>query len=228
MKDKRNIVVYYLLFLTLIYCILILPYVFGDTGKYTLIYKIYSSNINSSDETNFQLIKNVLEKRLDFFVYPNNSKILTDQSDRVVIQNLIWRKNDLYANPEEFFEALGKPGKVIFQVVDKNYKKIDGTVIQGEQIKDLKMIRHNNNQYSIVVAFNSQARKVLNTVTEKFLGESLGLYIDNVLFLIPKITRKIDEGQISIDGLPKEGAMEIAFYVKSGVLPSRLELIEIK
>lgn len=194
----------------------------GDTVK--AVYKPIPQDVSKQD---LEITKTVLKSRLDELGYLSSLVEIENNTSRIIIDKVFWKENDFSASPEEFFEKLGKPFKIIFQEVDEAYNRIENKLISGDRIQEVRVFRRNK-QYFISIQLDSEGTKTLAEFSGMRIGKQLGIFVDNQLIITPRISERISDGAVLISGLPKQYASEAAIYIKTGNLPFQLEVVEVE
>ncbi|HOK35533.1 MAG TPA: protein translocase subunit SecD [Candidatus Pacearchaeota archaeon] len=101
------------------------------------------------------------------------------------------------------------------------------TELTGKYLKSAK-IEFNQTTYEPIVSleFNSEGAKLFEEITERNIGKSLAIYIDNQLISAPMVKEKISGGKAQITGkFTVEEARNLAQNLNAGALPVPIKLI---
>jgi protein-export membrane protein SecD len=80
----------------------------------------------------------------------------------------------------------------------------------------------------VTLSFNQEGAKIFKELTEKYLGQPIAIFLDNVMISAPRVEEVISGGQARITGkFTVEEAKILANRLKQGALPAPLELISV-
>ena len=125
-----------------------------------------------------------------------------------------------------------KAKELIGQTALLQFKTEDGTVVlTGAHIKNatLEFSKDPETLGQPVIAFqlDAEGTKIFADVTEKNIGKTISIYLDNKLLMAPTVKSAITEGQGVIEGkFTKEEAANYAALLRSGALPVKLNFIQ--
>ena len=121
----------------------------------------------------------------------------------------------------EMVETLSKSGKLTFEGPD-------GTeVLTGSDVKDAAVMMDNFSQPVVSLQLNDSGKQKFADATEKYLGQSISIKMDDELVSAPVVQAHITNGEASITGQGSyEEAERLASIIKSGALPVVLKNVE--
>jgi len=100
-------------------------------------------------------------------------------------------------------------------------------VLVGDQISDAKASIGQSGGFVVNLTFNSDGAKKFGDLTSKYIGQRIGIYLDDKLLTNPTVNTPILNGQAEITGYTTmEAATNHAVLMHSGSLPVSLTLIE--
>ncbi|GIW65154.1 MAG: protein translocase subunit SecD [Candidatus Parcubacteria bacterium] len=80
----------------------------------------------------------------------------------------------------------------------------------------------------VTLSFNSEGAKIFKELTEKYIGQPIAIFLDNVMISAPRVQEAITQGQARITGkFTVEEAKTLANRLKQGALPAPLKLISV-
>jgi len=152
-------------------------------------------------------------------------------SEAVVVQEkgANWKRIDVelpgWKDPQKAKELIGQTALLQF-------KTEDGTVVlTGAHIKNatLEFSKDPATLGQPVIAFqlDAEGTKIFADVTQKNIGKTISIYLDDKLLMAPTVKSAITEGQGVIEGnFTKEEAANYAALLRSGALPVKLNFIQ--
>ncbi len=125
-------------------------------------------------------------------------------------------------DPDQALETLGKTAKLEFRDPKGN------VVVSGSELEDARAgILESNGKGVIYLTFNAEGAKKFAAATERLIGQTIGIYLDNEELQSPKVNEKIPSGKAEITGdFDYEDAANKAALLRSGALPVNVEVIE--
>ena len=126
------------------------------------------------------------------------------------------------SDPEKAVALLGKTALLEFR---------DEAGKVGLTGKDLKnsQAQVNGQQNVIALEFSDEGAKKFEDMTRKNVNRKIGIYLDNELLTDPMVNEAITGGKVVITGQRDlQEAQRIALLLRSGVLPVKVEILEIR
>ncbi len=104
----------------------------------------------------------------------------------------------------------------------------DGEVIlTGGDLKDARATFDDRNRPAVSLEFNPEGTRLFAEATQKYLGQIIGIYLDDEPISLPVVEDVIRDGNAIIRGnMSTEEARDLALMLRSGALP--VELIELE
>lgn len=124
---------------------------------------------------------------------------------------------------KKVLESIGKTGNLEFKGPD------DKVILTGKDVKDATAYMDQYGKPTIGLELNENGTKKFAEATTKFLGQQIGIYMDNEELTKPQVNDIISNGKATITGSKSlEEAKRQANIIKSGALPVALEAVEFK
>lgn len=124
---------------------------------------------------------------------------------------------------KEVVDGVAKTGELKFVGPDKT------TILTGKDVKDASAyINQQTNKPSISLELNQDGTKKFADATEKYMGKTISIYLDNELLTDPQVDAHITDGKAEISGSQtlKEAQRE-ANLIKSGALPVSVKPVQV-
>lgn len=123
----------------------------------------------------------------------------------------------------DVIDVIGKTGQLEF-------KSPDGEVIlTGKDVKNAVARMDEYNRPEVGLILDEEGTKKFAEATEKYIGQSISIYMDDELILSPTVQTAITNGEASITNMESlEKAEATAGVIKSGALPVVLETVSYK
>ncbi|SHH38706.1 protein translocase subunit SecD [Clostridium grantii] len=124
---------------------------------------------------------------------------------------------------EKVLESIGKTGKLEFRDPDGN------VILSGDEVTDASAYLDQYSSPTISLEFSAEGTTKFAEATEKFIGQAIGIYMDDELLTNPTVNSTITDGKAIITGSDTlEEASRKAGIIKSGALPVTLKAVEYK
>ena len=127
------------------------------------------------------------------------------------------------SDPDKAVDILKTTAKLTFRGPQGNI------VLQGDELTDAKASQDPTNAGSFVVnlTFSHDGTTKFGDLTTKYLGQQIGIYLDDKLLKNPKVAVPILNGQAQIDNYSTlEAAAKDAVLMRSGSLPVSMSVAE--
>ncbi len=199
------------------------------SGGVTIVYQANETEGTTISVDDLKKAETVIRKRLEaknIFDYI----VRTDENTKQISVDVPYKSDDLSRDPLEVVEGLDKTAQVTFRDNDGNI------LLSGEDIKDAKYSDEatDNTGLSsphVILEFNDNGSKKFAEATEKLVGQTMPIYLDDDLLTTPVVNSKIESntaiitmGQGSYSD-KKIQAQEYAMLISSGALPFSLNVI---
>lgn len=200
------------------------------SGGVTIIYQANSEDGTAITEEDLQKSVAVIRKRLEnvnIFDYI----VRTDASTSQIYVEIPTNTDDTSADPLEAVEGLDKTAKVEFRDPDGN------VLLSGDDIKSAKYSNEAVDSTGlpsphVVLTFSEEGSAKFADATEKLVGKTMGIYLDEEEISAPYVNEKIESntaiitmGSSTSYDERKEEAENLAMLIDSGALPFNLTVI---
>jgi preprotein translocase subunit SecD len=106
-------------------------------------------------------------------------------------------------------------------------EQIWNTVMTGDMIENVQVIRDPSGQYVIQFELTSDGANIFANYTTEHVGEFLGIVLDKTVISAPDVNEPITEGEGVISGaFDLESANNLAVQLRYGSLPIPLKVVE--
>lgn len=184
-------------------------------GGFEVLYEAHP--MDESQEINKDVLLDTVEainRRVDG-VGVKNMQIQIEGNDRIRVQLAGVQ------DPEQAREMIGKPARLEFRAPDEETVLMTGQNLQ-EGGASAELSQYNQ---PIVTLSMKDAQKFAD-ITEKYVGQRIGIYLDEERLSAPEIQTVIAGGDVMIEGVGSmERAKELATLLNAGSLPVDLEEI---
>jgi preprotein translocase subunit SecD len=127
---------------------------------------------------------------------------------------------------KEVIDGVAKTGELKFVGPDNK------TILTGKDVKDAtaSIDSTNGNQAVINLELNQQGAKKFSDATQKFMGQTIAIYLDDQKLTEPQVDAHITDGRATISGKNQtlEEAQRQADLIKSGALPVTVKPVQVK
>ncbi len=186
------------------------------TGGFYAVYEASRENVENFDEK-IQGTLNIFRTRLD-------AKGMTEAT--VTLQGTNGIRVEIPSSeddPSVLSEYLASPAHL-------EWRDPNGTVIlTGEDVKSASAILEEG-EYKVAFTLSPDGTDKFAKATAAFLGQKIGIYVDDGLISNPKVNTVIATGSGVIEGagtFTRESAIELATQIESGAIPLDLTEIEV-
>lgn len=124
-------------------------------------------------------------------------------------------------DPDKAVDILKTTAKLTFRDPQGN------VVLQGDELTDAKGGQGQQQGYVVNLTFSSDGAKKFADLTTKYIGQRIGVYLDDKLLTNPTVNTPILNGQAEITGYATlEEAANNAVLMRSGSLPVSMTIAE--
>ena len=124
-------------------------------------------------------------------------------------------------DPDKAVDILKTTAKLTFRDPQGN------VVLEGDELKDAKGDQGQNQGYVVNLTFSSDGAKKFGDLTTKYIGQKIGIYLDDKLLTNPTVNTPILNGQAEITGYETlDDAANHAVLMRSGSLPVSMSIAE--
>ncbi len=174
-------------------------------------------------------------------------ELYTDTANDRIIIRFPWKSDETDFDPEAAIEELAATAKLTFregmeyetQEVGENgqpiYKTPTGTtaenvILEGDDIVSAEPKSYQDEttgsvKYLVELKFSEKGAKKFAEATEKLVGETISVWMDDVMISYPTVQEAITEGECTItsDYFDAASVTELANKINAGALPFSLE-----
>ena len=176
-----------------------------------------ADDVDATDEQ-LDAAKSIIETRMvaegitDYEIYSDKG------SDRIIVR-FPWKEDDTDFDPVKAVDELAATAKLTFQNSNKE------VVMDGSAVKNAKAgYDQNESKYVVNLELNDEGAKTFASVTEEYLNQQIGIYMDDTLLSNPTVQAVITDGNAQISGdFDAESATKLANQINGGALPFALE-----
>ena len=124
-------------------------------------------------------------------------------------------------DPDKAVDILKTTAKLTFRDPKGNI------VLQGDELKDATGAQGQNGGFVVNLTFTSDGAKKFGDLTTQYVGQRIGVYLDDKLLTNPTVNTPIVNGQAEITGYATlEAAAQDAVLMRSGSLPVSMTIAE--
>ena len=156
----------------------------------------------------------VLNFRLDQLQILDREVIASPQNGRIIVR-FPWRSDETEFNPDVALKELGEMALLSFKGPDGTLI-LDGNLVENAQA----VYDQQGGQPVVALKFNEEGAKKFAEATEKYLGQNIGIYLDDEQLSNPVVNDVIPNGQGTITGnFTPEEALDLSSKINGGALP---------
>ncbi|MBQ8588525.1 MAG: protein translocase subunit SecD [Clostridia bacterium] len=146
-------------------------------------------------------------------------EITVNRENGSILVRFPWKSDEAEFNPEKAIAELGETALLTFRDPQGNI------LLEGKNVKNaMSQYDQQTGQQVVALEFDSEGAKLFEQATEKLVGSSMAIYMDDMMISNPRVEEKITGGQAVITGMENaEEAGELASKINSGSLPFSLE-----
>ncbi len=161
--------------------------------------------------------KIIMESRLDAKNILDR-EVTTDKLNGQILIRFPWKTDEVDFNPQTAIAELGETARLTFRDPE------DNILIEGKNVKESKVeYDSRDNSPVVTLLFDSEGTRLFAEATEKFKGQRISIYMDDVQISSPIVNDSITDGAAIITNIEsKEKAMELSEKINAGSLPFSL------
>ena len=162
--------------------------------------------------------RTVIENRLDAQNILD-SEVTADKEHGNIIVRFPWKSDEKKFNPEAAIAELGETAKLTFRDSQGN------VLVEGKNVADSSVVKNKQTgEYEVSLEFDKQGAEDFADATEKLVGQSMGIYMDEEQISNPVVREAIKGGQAVINGMgSQEEAETLSEKINAGALPFSLK-----
>jgi hypothetical protein len=100
------------------------------------------------------------------------------------------------------------------------------TILSGRHVKEASVTLTPDRKASIMVEFTDEGKRILADYTAQHVGGVLGIVLDNIVLMAPRIDEPITEGNAQLNGTWTVEEADCLAARMSGALPFPLQVVE--
>jgi len=159
----------------------------------------------------------VIETRLDQRNITDR-EVTVESTEGYILVRFPWKADETEFDPAKAIDELGDTAKLTFR--DPNGKEL----LDGAHVKDAKPARDENNAYVVSLVFDEEGTRIFSEMTKKFIGQRIGIYMDEEEICSPLVQTQITDGKAVITNVGGyDEAKKLADQINSGALPFSME-----
>lgn len=162
--------------------------------------------------------RTVIENRLDAQNILDR-EVTADKEHGNIIVRFPWKSDEKTFNPEAAIAELGETAKLTFRDSQGN------VLVEGKNVADSSVVKNKQTgEYEVSLEFDKQGAEDFADATEKLVGQSMGIYMDEEQISNPVVREAIKGGQAVINGMgSQEEAESLSEKINAGALPFSLK-----
>lgn len=162
--------------------------------------------------------RTVIENRLDAQNILDR-EVTADKEHGNIIVRFPWKSDEKKFNPEAAIAELGETAKLTFRDSQGN------VLVEGKNVADSSVVKNKQTgEYEVSLEFDKQGAEDFADATEKLVGQSMGIYMDEEQISNPVVREAIKGGQAVINGMGSQGEAEtLSEKINAGALPFSLK-----
>ncbi|MSC84801.1 protein translocase subunit SecD [Eubacterium sp. am_0171] len=162
--------------------------------------------------------RTVIENRLDAQNILDR-EVTADKEHGNIIVRFPWKSDEKTFNPEAAIAELGETAKLTFRDSQGN------VLVEGKNVADSSVVKNKQTgEYEVSLEFDKQGAEDFADATEKLVGQSMGIYMDEEQISNPVVREAIKGGQAVINGMgSQEEAETLSEKINAGALPFSLK-----
>lgn len=179
--------------------------------------KIDSSDMNSA--------KQIIETRL-VNEGINDYEVYVDESSHQVIVRFPWQSDEEDFDPTAAVQELGETAMLTFCEGSENNKTV---LLKGEHVKEASAGYTQDTGYVVQLNLTSEGSTLFANATQRLKGQTISIWMDDVMLSAPTVNDIINNGQAIISGdFTSEEADDLASKINAGSLPFSLTVDDSK
>ena len=179
-----------------------------------------AEDIDATDEQ-LDSAKSIIETRMvsngitDYEIYADYG------SDRIIVR-FPWKEDDTTFDPVSAVNELAATAKLTFRN-PSGETVMDGSAVE-KATAGIDQSKDSAGQYIVQLELNSEGAQTFAQVTQQYLNQQIGIYMDETQLSNPTVQSVISDGHAQITGnFDAEPATKLANQINGGALPFSLE-----
>ena len=179
-----------------------------------------AEDIDATDEQ-LDSAKSIIETRMvsngitDYEIYADYG------SDRIIVR-FPWKEDDTTFDPVSAVNELAATAKLTFRN-PSGETVMDGSAVE-KATAGIDQSKDSAGQYIVQLELNSEGAQTFAQVTQQYLNQQIGIYMDETQLSNPTVQSVISDGHAQITGnFDAESATKLANQINGGALPFSLQ-----
>ncbi len=179
-----------------------------------------ADDVDATDEQ-LDSAKSIIETRMvsngitDYELYADYG------SDRIIVR-FPWKEDETNFDPVEAVNELAATAHLSFRN-SSGEELMDGSAVASARA-GVDTSQDSTGQYMVLLDLNDEGAKLFASITEEYLKQPIGIYMDEVQLSNPTVQSVISDGSAQITGnFTAEEAVKLANQINGGALPFSLE-----
>ena len=162
--------------------------------------------------------KSVIEERCDAQNILDREITVNRQNGSILVR-FPWKSDETEFNPETAIAELGETALLTFRDPDGN------VLLEGKDVtKASVQYEQQTGRPVVTLQLNDEGARLFEEATGSLIGQSISIYMDDIMISSPTVNEKITGGEAIITGMANaEEATDLANKINSGALPFSLE-----
>ena len=162
--------------------------------------------------------KSVIEERCDAQNILDREITVNRQNGSILVR-FPWKSDETEFNPETAIAELGETALLTFRDPDGN------VLLEGKDVTKASVQYEQQTGHPVVtLQLNDEGARLFEEATGSLIGQSISIYMDDIMISSPTVNEKITGGEAIITGMANaEEATDLANKINSGALPFSLE-----
>ncbi len=163
-------------------------------------------------------VKSIMEERCDSQNILDR-EITIDKQRGSVLVRFPWKSDETEFNPEKAIAELGETARLTFRDPSGN------VLLEGKNVKHAEyQFDQQSGTHTVALEFDSEGAKLFEDATGALVGQTMSIYMDEIMLSAPTVEQKISGGNAVITNIETaEAATKLAYQINSGALPFSLE-----
>ncbi len=154
-------------------------------------------------------------------------ELYTDVNNNRIIVRFPWKSDETDFDPETAINELSATALLTFR--EGSAYDDEKIILEGsEVVSAYPAVQQNQNtgasEYVVSLEFSSSGKEKFAEATERLQGQTISIWMDDVLLSAPTVNAVISDGKCIIEGnFTSESATQLAAQIQAGALPFALE-----
>ncbi|MCH5353153.1 MAG: SecD/SecF family protein translocase subunit [Acutalibacter sp.] len=152
-------------------------------------------------------------------------ELYTDVTNNRIIVRFPWKSDETDFDPEAAINELSATALLTFcEGTDHSNVILDGSEVVSAQPAISTNQETGATQYVVSLEFNDSGKQKFAEATQRLVGQTISIWMDDVMLSAPTVDEAITNGQGQIRGsFTSEEATKLAAQIQAGALPFALE-----